>query len=340
MYIRYQRGRYNVRIKRKGFKTQYKTFTKKSDAQRFGKQVEAQMQLSQFKDLSKASKTTFLDVMQRHLEDRMKEVKEPRKEKTRFNTCSKASFINKFMADLTPSDFAKYRDDRLKDGAAAATVVRELSFMSVAINKAIEIYDCWIPQHPIKKSIRPKEAAPRNRRLENDEYERLMTWCKGAPKFKKPSPFWCYAIDFAIETALRQNEQLTLLWNNISYETKVMSIKAEQTKTGVARVVPLTPHAIDILKSMPRNIADKGRVFPMSCNNFNRGWKAICKNANITGLRWHDLRREACSRLLEKGLSVSEVQMFTGHKTVALMLQTYSQHNPTNVAKKLNSKAI
>ena len=73
------------------------------------------------------------------IKDRMKEVKEPRKEKTRFNTCCKASFINKFMADLTPSDFAKYRDDRIKNGAAAATVVRELSFMSVAITKAIEI---------------------------------------------------------------------------------------------------------------------------------------------------------------------------------------------------------
>ena len=49
----------------------------------------------------------------------------------------KATCVNKFMSDLTPSDFAKYRDDRLNDGAAAATVVRELSFISVAITKAI-----------------------------------------------------------------------------------------------------------------------------------------------------------------------------------------------------------
>ncbi|MBC8296695.1 MAG: hypothetical protein H8E55_12970, partial [Pelagibacterales bacterium] len=152
MHIRYKNKRYTVRVTRKGFKTQYKTFDKKSDAQRFGKQVEAQIQLSQFKDLSKASKTTFLDVMQRHLEDRRKEVKEPKKEQTRFNTCVKATFINKFMADLMPSDFASYRDKRLEEGAAAATVVRELSFMPVAITKVIEFYDCWIPDHPIKKS--------------------------------------------------------------------------------------------------------------------------------------------------------------------------------------------
>jgi integrase len=53
-------------------------------------------------------------------------------------------------------------------------------------------------------------------------------------------------------------------------------------------------------------------------------------------LRWHDLRREGCSRLLEKGLSISEVQMFTGHKTLSLMLNIYSVHNPVAVAKKLN----
>jgi len=41
--------------------------------------------------------------------------------------------------------------------------------------------------------------------------------------------------------------------------------------------------------------------------------------------------------LLERGLSISEVQMFTGHKTVSLMLKTYSAHNPIKVAQKLNN---
>ena len=77
--------------------------------------------------------------------------------------------------------------------------------------------------------------------------------------------------------------------------------------------------------------------FPVSLNNFQRAWRSITRNAEIKNLHWHDLRREACSRLMEQGLSISEVQMFTGHKTLSLMLQTYSQHNPSVVAKKLNS---
>jgi integrase len=162
-----------------------------------------------------------------------------------------------------------------------------------------------------------------------------MQYCKGAPKFKKPSPYWCSAIDFTIETALRLNEQLSLRWKQISFDTMTMKIEAKHTKTGIERIVPLTTKAMKILRAIPRSI--DGRVFPMSINNFNRGWRAICKNANINGLRYHDLRREACSRLLERGLSISEVQMFTGHKTVSLMLKTYSAHNPIKVAQKLNN---
>ena len=96
----------------------------------------------------------------------------------------------------------------------------------------------------------------------------------------------------------------------------------------------MTPRVIEILKSLPRSI--DGRVFPYSNHNFNRSWRSICSHAGINNLRWHDLRREGCSRLLEKGLSVSEVQMFTGHKTLSLMLNIYSVHNPVAVAKKLN----
>ncbi len=335
MNIRKRNGRYTVQIRRIGFKCISKTFAQKSDAQRWGRQVEVQLEQKRYKDTSNASKTTLKSILERHLTDRMKLTRSPKKERSRFNTICKSKVIDKFLSELTPSNFAEYRDNRIDNGAAPATVIRELSFISAAITKAIKIYSCWIPEHPIPNSIRPKESAPRNRRLENNEYERLKEYCKGAPKFKKPNPYWCDAIDFTIESALRLNELLSLRWKNISMDSKTMKIEAKHTKTNTERIVPLTPKAILVLKRIPRSI--DGRVFPMSLNNFNRGWRSICKNANITGLNWHDLRREACSRLLESGLSISEVQTFTGHKTISLMIKTYSAHNPVNIAKKLNS---
>ena len=72
----------------------------------------------------------------------------------------------------------------------------------------------------------------------------------------------------------------------------------------------------------------------MSYNNHNRGWRAINKRAGVVGLRWHDLHREAISRLFERGLSISEVQSISGHMTLQ-MLSTYTQHEAEKLVFKL-----
>jgi integrase len=72
----------------------------------------------------------------------------------------------------------------------------------------------------------------------------------------------------------------------------------------------------------------------MSLNYHNKGWRALTKRAGVEGLRWHDLRREATSRLFEQGMSVTEVQSITGHKTLQ-MLSTYTQHEAETLAIKL-----
>ena len=330
MYIRKRLGKYFVEIKRQGHKNIYKTFNQKSDAMKWGRSVELQLDQSRYRDTSNASKTTLLSVMERHLKERLRVVRAPKKEQSRFNVIKKHDIVKRSLSSLTPQIFARYRDERMDDGISNSTICRELSFMSIAIKKAIRFYNCWLPEHPIPNDIKPKENPPRNRRLQEGEFEKLMQHCK-----TKRNSYWCSMIEFAIETAMRLNEQLTLKWDQVDLKKMMITILAEHSKTGVERKIPLTPRAIQILNEIPRHI--NGRVFPVSLNNFQRAWRSITRNAEIKNLHWHDLRREACSRLMERGLSISEVQMFTGHKTLSLMLQTYSQHNPSVVAKKLNS---
>ena len=115
-------------------------------------------------------------------------------------------------------------------------------------------------------------------------------------------------------------------------EKRTAHLPAATTKTKESRTVPLTDKAIEVLKELPRHI--QGRVFPMSLNYHNRGWRALCKRAGVHGLRWHDLRRESTSRMFEKGLSITEVQSVTGHKTLQ-MLADYTQHPAEILAEKL-----
>ena len=45
------------------------------------------------------------------------------------------------------------------------------------------------------------------------------------------------------------------------------------------------------------------------------------KRANVEDLRFHDLRREAISRFFEKGLSIPEVALISGHKDVRMLFR-------------------
>ena len=54
----------------------------------------------------------------------------------------------------------------------------------------------------------------------------------------------------------------------------------------------------------------------------------------LSDLRFHDLRREATSRLFEKGLGIMEVASMTGHKTLS-MLRVYTKMDAERLAAKL-----
>ena len=131
---------------------------------------------------------------------------------------------------------------------------------------------------------------------------------------------------------MRLSEQMSLRWENIDMIKRTAFLPAKITKTKRSRTVPLTDKAIAVLKEIPRHIS--GKVFNMSYNYHNKGWRALCKRAGIVGLRWHDLRRESISRLFERGLSLSEVQSISGHMTLQ-MLSTYTQHDAETLAIKL-----
>jgi integrase len=330
-YIRQRKGRWTVEIKKRRGHKIYETFTKKSDALRFMNETETMIQQNKYRDVSEASKTSLRVVLHRYLREIVKDKKEKRRERSKYNVILRNDIVKKHLTELKSSDFAKYRDERLDLGMTNSTVNRELSCMRVAIQKSIDEWNCWLHENPVKSSIKLTENPARERRLRPGEYEKLMTACKRSTKFSSPSIYWCPAINWAIETGMRLSEQLTLRWENIDINKRTAYLPAELTKTKKSRTVALTNNALEVLREIPRNI--HGLVFPMSYNYHNKGWRALCKRAGVEGLRWHDLRREAISRMFERGLSITEVQSMSGHLTLQ-MLSTYTTHDAEVLANK------
>ena len=72
---------------------------------------------------------------------------------------------------------------------------------------------------------------------------------------------------------------------------------------------------------MGRNTPLTAYVFGNECGErvkgFKTAWRLTCRRAGITGLRFHDLRREAGSRMIEApGVSLTDVRDFLGHRDV------------------------
>lgn len=59
---------------------------------------------------------------------------------------------------------------------------------------------------------------------------------------------------------------------------------------------------------------------------------------SLSGLRFHDLRHEAISRFLEKGLTIVEAAEVSGHRTLSV-LKRYAHADVQRIAAKLSAAA-
>ncbi len=72
----------------------------------------------------------------------------------------------------------------------------------------------------------------------------------------------------------------------------------------------------------------------MSSNAVRLAWNKLKKKRNINNLHFHDLRHEAISRFFEKGLSIPEVALISGHNDVRMLFR-YTHLKAEDIVNKL-----
>ena len=98
-------------------------------------------------------------------------------------------------------------------------------------------------------------------------------------------------------------------------------------KNGCSRKIPLTKRALYILNNTKF-------PFPYTPNALKLAWNKLKKKGNINDLHFHDLRYEVISRFFEKGLSIPEVALISGHKDVRMLFR-YTHLKAINILKKI-----
>jgi integrase len=94
------------------------------------------------------------------------------------------------------------------------------------------------------------------------------------------------------------------------------------TKNGQPRCVPLSSEAVLVLKAARGATSEqRDRVFATTAEAIKLSWQRATKRASLDDLRFHDLRHEAISRFFEKGLSLPEVALISGHKDPRMLFR-------------------
>lgn len=240
-------------------------------------------------------------------------------ELTRIGKAKKTGLSSKSLYMVTPKDVLAFMEEI---GGSDNNKRKYASLISHLYRMAIKRWSMAV-ENPVSGKIEmPSNGKPRDRRLEGKEVDLLLKNLSGEAKsiFK-----------FAIETAMRRGEILSLEWKDVDLNSLTATLK--DTKNGESRAVPLSIAAIRVLNGQTRGIG-ASKVFSITPTRLRKNWEAARTAAGIPDIRLHDLRHEAASRLFEKGLNVMEAASVTGHKTLS-MLKRYTHLNPTDIAKKL-----
>jgi len=311
-------------VRRKGMAPRAKSFDAKVDAERWARNLEAQVdRCGILPDTRSAENLSLLALLTRYRAEITPQKRSAHTEALRIGAILRRSICHRTLALLSSSDLAAYRDERLKT-VGPATVTRELNTISHAIDVARREWNLYLPQNPCTLVRRPAPPRGRNRRLREDEELRLLAAADaGRNPWMKP------LIALAIETAMRRGELLGMRWEHVDLTSRTVHLPL--TKNGDARDVPLSKRAIDVLSSLPRH---GDRVLPCSPGAVLQAWEHLRERANVPDLRLHDLRHEAISRLFEKGLNLAEVSAISGHKELK-MLQRYTHLRAVDLVSKL-----
>jgi integrase len=313
---------WQAQIRKKGFPTLIRTFRSKEEAKAWAAEEEAKMYRGIWRDNTEAERTTLEKAIDRYLKEETVKKKGKKQETNRLNAWKRLPLAKRPLAAITGADMAEYRDARLKAGLSPSTVNNDLIVISHLFTVARKEWRMEMLANPVSNMRKPSVPKGRDRRLLPGEEERLLEAAEEPMRS---------IIIIAIDTAMRASEQQFVGFNDVNWITKTLTIT--DTKNGESRKIPLTKRAVKTIDQLPRRIDDY--LFPrISSDNISHKFGAVCRKAGIEGLRFHDLRHEAISRLFERGLNIMEVAAISGHKTLT-MLKRYTHLRAEDLVSRL-----
>lgn len=228
------------------------------------------------------------------------------------------------ITDIDARDVSRYQQQRLSKGAAPKTINLEIGTLRAILRRR----RLWAELQPDVRMLQVADDV--GVALTAEQEVNLLQACD-ASRSRSLAP----AVRLALNTGMRYGEIRSLLWKQIDLANNRLTVGKSKTVAGTGRTVPLNERAARTLSEWATHFPERRlshHVFPSEqygiaghtreVRAFNtdpseplNGWKVAWESAKETAhvkCRFHDLRHTACTRMLERGVSLPVIASVLG----------------------------
>ncbi len=320
-------GKWYVRLRYSGQDVWRATGT---TSRRLAEQREAQLKLEmvegKFGLNNESAKRTFRELSQRYMKEET--IKKTASSQRRDEVTLKnllPFFGERLLTQITPNMINDYKLMRKAKGRQPATVNRELALGKRMFNIALRVWG-WASDNPFLKVPMETVHNERIRFLTDTEFQSLLN---ASDDWLRP------LITGAAFTGLRKTNLLELEWKQVDFGNEWITVL--HTKNHQPYGVPMLPIVKDTFKELSRVRHLNGSfVFTnddgsrIKETKLQKHFKQACKKADLTNLRWHDLRHCYGSWLAQHGTGIYIIKELMGHRDLRSTMR-YSHLSARNL---------
>ncbi len=228
----------------------------------------------------------------------------------------KRSFGRDSVPAITTPRINQYIEKRMEEGAANATINRELSALKRMLNLGAEQTPPLVDRVPKIKML--QEDNVRTGFFEHDEFlgvrDALPDYLQGF-------------VTFGYKYGWRFQEIAGLTWAQVDRDRWTARLEVGTTKNKAGRMVFLDPELIEIFKTQWKQRSKHINILPYVFPNRRHtgkiveirfAWKNALKEAGVSYKLFHDLRRTAVRNMVRAGVPENVAMRVSGHKTRAV----------------------